>query len=351
MKRWFVLSSIFLGELSSLCASFAILQSIPGQRKENEVTISLFVSTSDEVSQQGLDEEELEQRNLRFGGVGRLYTSLKHKDDIKHDPHLEVLDRLSKATVIVVGLGGVGSWAAEALCRSGVGNLVLIDLDDICISNTNRQLHALSSTVGRMKIDEMKNRLSEINPKCNISLVHDFVSEENVEKILRNIPNLTACLDAIDGTSGKAPLIAACSRLRIPIVTCGGSAGLTDPTKFVCEDLARVRDDKLLAACRRTLRAEHGFEEGLPFRDAQGKKNKLPKKWKINAVYSTELPKVLPKGMDMSSFRRCDGALGTACFVTGTSGFIAAGTIVDMIAKDKRLIPRRFFAENNETKA
>jgi tRNA A37 threonylcarbamoyladenosine dehydratase len=206
----------------------------------------------------------------------RLYTSppssSKKKDkEVAQDPHLQVVERFSRATVVVVGLGGVGSWAAEALCRSGIGSLVLIDLDDICISNTNRQLHALSSTVGKMKIDEMKRRLNDINPDCNITLIHDFVSPDNVDDIVTSIPNLTACLDAIDGTKGKASIIAACSRYGIPIVTCGGSAGRTDPTKFVCEDLTRAMGDKLLASCRKDLRKLYGFEEGASFGELQRK--------------------------------------------------------------------------------
>jgi tRNA A37 threonylcarbamoyladenosine dehydratase len=131
--------------------------------------------------------------------------------------HLQVVDRLAQATVVVVGLGGVGSWSAEALCRSGIGNLVLIDLDDICISNTNRQMHAMSSTVGKFKIDEMARRFKDINPDCNITLIHDFVSADNVDGFLTSIPGVTACLDAIDGTKGKSALIAACARHQIPV--------------------------------------------------------------------------------------------------------------------------------------
>jgi tRNA A37 threonylcarbamoyladenosine dehydratase len=97
-------------------------------------------------------------------------------NDSSLDPHLAVVDRLAESTVVVIGIGGVGSWAAEALCRSGVGNLILVDLDDICISNTNRQLHATSSTTGKRKIDEMKRRLLDINPDCNVTNIHDFVS-------------------------------------------------------------------------------------------------------------------------------------------------------------------------------
>ena len=258
------------------------------------------------------------------------------------EPHLEVVERLSNAVVVIVGLGGVGSWAAEAVCRSGVGNLVLIDLDDICISNTNRQLHALSSTVGKMKIDEMAKRLNDINPDCNVTLIHDFVSPDNVDDVLLSIPGVTACLDAIDGAKGKSSLIAACSRHGIPIVTCGGSAGRTDPTKFVCDDLSRVSGDPLLSACRKNLRRRYGFEEGISWREKQDKKRKPPRKWNIKAVFSKEPQKALPRGSDSSSLRRCDGALGTACFVTGTSGFVAAGQIIEMIANDNLSVPTNF---------
>ena len=266
----------------------------------------------------------------------RLYTTPDDASDSNPDPYLTVVERLSRATVVVVGLGGVGSWAAEALCRSGVGNLVLIDLDDICISNTNRQLHALSSTVGTMKIEEMKRRILDINPQCNVTLIHDFVGPDNVQDILLGLPGVSACLDAIDGARGKTSLIAACASLKIPIVTCGGSAGRTDPTKFVSDDLTRVQNDKLLAACKKELRKNYGFEAGLSFRELQH--NKAPSKWRIKAVYSMEIPKIVRD--NGSSMRRCDGALGTACFVTGTAGFIAAGLIVDMIAKDQLKAPK-----------
>eukprot|EP00980_Cylindrotheca_fusiformis_P016967 scaffold5159_cov112-Cylindrotheca_fusiformis.AAC.21 len=281
-------------------------------------------------------EEETEQRNLRFAGVGRLYApTLSSDDDSAETAHLEVVDRLEKSTVAVVGLGGVGSWAAEALCRSGIGNLVLIDLDDICISNTNRQIHAMSSTVGKFKIDEVARRFGDINPACNITLIHDFVSADNVDSIFGSIPDLTACLDAIDGARGKSALMAACARHQIPVsdiqsltyvmssklVTCGGSAGRTDPCAFVCEDLARVSGDPLLTSCRRNLRKAYGFEAGEPFKNKEGKRNRPARKWNIMAIVSKEPQKASPKGSDASSLRRCDGALGTGVFVTGTAGF------------------------------
>lgn len=286
--------------------------------------------------------------NSYFFQQFRLFTS-PNSQKATIDPHLQVIERLSRATVLVVGLGGVGSWAAEAICRSGVGRLILVDLDDVCISNTNRQLHATSSSVGKMKIDVMRSRLQDINPDCEIELIHDFVSPDNVDEILTDIPNITACLDAIDGTKGKASLIAACARYQIPIITCGGSAGRTDPTKFVCEDLTRIKGDRLLSACRKTLRKSYGFEEGVSFGDLQGKKKKPTRKWNIPAICSTEPQKSLPQGSDSSSLRRCDGALGTACFVTGTAGFVAAGELIAQIASDKLRVPRQFKGNKPET--
>jgi tRNA A37 threonylcarbamoyladenosine dehydratase len=323
------------------------------------------------------------------------------------DAALLVLQRLSQATVIIVGLGGVGSWSAEALCRSGVGHLVLIDLDDICISNTNRQVHTLSTTVGHMKIDEMKQRLHDIHPDCQITLIYDFVSKDNVHDILSSIQNKTirssnsssindknvpsspslVCLDAMDAAPDKVALIAACADLKIPIVTCGGAAELSDPTQVRTADLSKVTEDYLLRACRKMLRQENGFQRGVPFhlrkrvershqqqsqpqqvvhaeldekeqeqnvktaammelqkKDDEDHRHVKYRTWNIDAVYSTELPPLDKSSKDdnnESAFRRCDCAAGTACFVTGTFGFVAAGRIVDMIANQQFRAPRR----------
>lgn len=289
------------------------------------------------------------QRQLRFQGVGRLYETFDGIAAATGDlaPHLQILERLTHATVAVIGLGGVGSWAAEALCRSGIGNIVLVDLDDICISNTNRQLHATSSTIGRMKIDEMRRRLLDINPECKITNIHDFVSTENVNDILNGLlPELTACVDAIDGQSSKTALIAGCVENNIPVVTCGGSAGRMDPTKIVCEDLTRATGDKLLSACRKNLRQLYGFSEGEVMSQLKGTK---PKKWGIEAVFSIEEQKGLPEGSSDSSsaLRRCDGVLGTACFVTGTYGFVAASRVVEMIANEKLIVAKKSRIRNS----
>jgi len=313
----------------------------------NRLSLRLFITFDIKDSDIGVNGVNLvsqnsslaEERHLRFQGVGRLYSKSSSSTTAATDPHLQILDRLNQATVAVVGLGGVGSWAAEALCRSGVGNLVLIDLDDICISNTNRQLHALSTTVGHMKIDEMKRRLLAVNPDCTVTLIHDFVTADNVYEIFGRLGNPAAIIDAIDGSTEKSALLAVSAEYEIPVVTCGSAAGKIDPTKIVCEDLTVVNGDKLLSNCRRKLRKEYGFAEGIPFRGIR--KGKKVKKWNIAAVYSLEKQKALPSGSDASSLRRCDGALGTACFVTGSFGFVAASRVVDMIANGKLKPPSR----------
>jgi tRNA A37 threonylcarbamoyladenosine dehydratase len=310
---------------------------------------------------------------LRFSGIGRLYsnniTSSTGDEAVAGvgssdtEKVMIVLNRLVKATVVIVGIGGVGSWASEALCRSGIGSIVLVDLDDVCISNTNRQVHALSSTVGKFKIEEMKQRLHQINPHCNVSLIHEFVSKQNVESMLdRIVSSLSSkdslstktkatisnsrslcVLDAIDGKIEKAALIAACAARQIPIVTVGGSAGKTDPTSIVLQDLARVQDDRLLFACRKILRQEYGFKKPNLL-----KPKRPAKKWHIMAVYSSEQGGTQDNEGNNNSFvpssslRICDSALGTACYVTGTFGFVAAGAIIDMVASNNFITPQAF---------
>jgi tRNA A37 threonylcarbamoyladenosine dehydratase len=193
-----------------------------------------------------------------------------------------------------------------------------------------------------MKIDEMRRRLLQINPECSVTNVHEFVSQDNVHELLDSLlPDLDVVLDAIDTRKAKTALLAACVEKKIPIVTVGGAAGKKDPTKIQFEDLARVNGDGLLRSCRSNLRKFNGFSQGAKWADRQGKNR--PKKWRIPAVYSTEIIKELPKNADntVGALRTCDGALGTACFVTGTFGFVAAGQVVDMIAQGKLLKPRK----------
>lgn len=286
---------------------------------------SILLALSGETS--GLFEEEPSYQ--RFLGVGRLYEkeSIVSADSISN--------KLSQSTVAVVGIGGVGSWAVEALVRSGVGNVILVDLDDICTSNINRQLHALSSTVGKIKIDVMKERVLDINPSCNVTLVHDFISVDNAIDIVASFKSkkVDIIIDSIDGQNEKTALIAAACIHQMPIITCGGAAGRFNPTEIVCDDLSRSEQCRLLASCKNRLRDTYKLFK-------QGSLKKTPRRWKIWAVFSTEVQKQVNPSADKSSFRRCDGALGTACFVTGTYGFVAASKAVSMIANDELIVPK-----------
>jgi tRNA A37 threonylcarbamoyladenosine dehydratase len=335
-----ILLPIPSGSFVITSSNYYYSSSLPTSRLRDTVDNVESASSSPSSSSSSSSSSSEEERNLRFSGVGRLYTNTAsitppEEQQSSREGHLQVIDRLEASHVVVVGLGGVGSWATEALARSGIGCITLIDLDDVCISNTNRQLHALSTTVGQMKIDVMKQRIIEINPNCNVTLIHDFVSKGNADEIWDIIEKsssiaVTACLDAIDGSDAKSAWIASCARRGVSVVTCGGSAGRTDPTKFVCADLTRAIEDPLLSSCRKNLRKYYGFQEGITpgakSRDENGKKrSKLPRKWRIQAVYSTESPQSPPRN-DNSSMGRCDGALGTACFVTGTSGFVVSSS-------------------------
>ena len=313
------------------------------------LALSSTQTTSESNKLTEFSEADTEDMNheARFGGISRLYSAHKMNSADSSSSDETLLDRLQKSTVVVVGLGGVGSWAAEALCRSGVGHLALIDLDDICISNTNRQLHTTSATVGQFKIDVLADRFRSINPRCHVTCINDFVSAENVHSILDEIHNtsinelggsgITAVLDAIDGSTAKAALLAACTDRKLPTVTVGGAAGRLDPSAIVCHDLSVVKDDKLLSTCRKYLRKDYGFPPGAAFHE----KKKKVKKFRLPAVYSTERVPDIPASATTSNLRQCDGALGTACFVTGTFGFMAASQIMKGIAKNNLKPPRR----------
>ena len=212
-----------------------------------------------------------------------------------------------------------------------------------------------------MKIDVMKSRLLDINPHCNVTLLHEFVTIENANSLLSSLlPNLTACIDAIDGMYEKTALLLACVHHQIPIVTCGGAAGRMDPTKVVVDDLTKVNDDRLLFKCRKLLRQKYGFPKvplvGSVPGSSKTKSDGRVRNWRIQAVYSTEVqqkamePIVKSTLVDesnnddvviTSSFRTCDGPLGTASFVTATYGLSAAWKVVEMIALNQMVVPKK----------
>ncbi|MFN0068382.1 MAG: ThiF family adenylyltransferase [Limisphaerales bacterium] len=248
----------------------------------------------------------------RFGGLARLYGT---------GPTM----RLARAHVAVIGLGGVGSWAVEALARSGVGRLTLVDLDDVCESNVNRQLHALDGTLGRGKAEVLAERVRAIHPGCDVRPVAEFFTEVTAERLLA--PGHDAVLDAIDVVRNKALLLARCRARGIPAVTCGAAGGRRDPTRLRTRDLAEATHDRLLGEVRRVLRRDHGLPDA-------------PSALDIRAVFSTE-PAVFPQADGTVGAERnkpggarrlnCDAGYGTAAFVTGAFGLAAAAETVRLL--------------------
>jgi tRNA A37 threonylcarbamoyladenosine dehydratase len=251
----------------------------------------------------------------RFGGIGRLYGT-------------EGLERIRRAHVCVVGLGGVGSWAVEALARSGIGALTLVDLDDVCISNVNRQLHALDGELGKPKVEVMARRVRAINPDCVVHPLQAFFLKSNAQEILQ--AGFDYMLDAFDSPSRKCVLIAQCRERSIPVITSGAAAGRRDPTSVEVIDLAFSSHDRLLQEVRSMLRTRHGFPRG---QHAFG----------VECVLSRERV-VYPKkdglvcaapGPEQDLRIDCDTGFGTASYVTGTFGFVAASRIIQRIVEGR----------------
>jgi len=251
----------------------------------------------------------------RFGGVARLVGSAGAA-------------RLRGARVAVVGVGGVGTWAVEALARSGVGALTLIDLDDVCLTNVNRQLHALEGQIGRPKVAVMGERVRSIWPGCEVLAEERFLSAANAEELLGG--GYDAVVDAIDSVDAKCCLLATCRDLGVPMVTCGGAGGKRDPTRIRAADLSEVTHDRLLKRVRKKLRQEHGFPRG------ERVPAKIPAIYSVeNAVYPWSDGRVCAAVEPGSGSRiDCDTGLGTAAFVTGAFGLAAAAEVVRLLAVD-----------------
>ncbi|TKC82896.1 tRNA threonylcarbamoyladenosine dehydratase [Trinickia terrae] len=223
-------------------------------------------ATSPDLTTSRADEFDVD-RARRFGGVSRLYGA----------PALAAFER---SHVAVIGIGGVGSWAVEALVRNAIGTLTLIDLDNVAESNTNRQIHALDGNYGKPKVEAMAERIALINPACDARLVEDFVEPDNFDALLGG--GFDYVIDAIDSVRTKTALIAWCVERRQPLVTVGGAGGQLDPTRIRIDDLALTIQDPLLSKVRAQLRKHHGFPRG-------------PKaKFKVSAVYSDE-PLIYPE--------------------------------------------------------
>ena len=260
--------------------------------------------------------------DFRFGGIARLYGTA-------------ALSRFRAAHVMVVGIGGVGSWVVEALARSGIGRLTLVDLDEVCVSNINRQLHALDYTVGRSKVEVMVERVRAISPEARVEGHVEFFTADTASRLLgletdsisENRPDFV--VDAIDAMSNKVRLIALCQGAGIPLVVCGGAGGRRDPTAVRVADLATVTHDRLLSEVRKRLRREHGF-------------SRTSKKLRIECVHSAEAPVFPDRDGQVCSTRasdnelplrlNCESGFGSATQVTGTFGFAAAARVLARLA-------------------
>jgi tRNA A37 threonylcarbamoyladenosine dehydratase len=249
----------------------------------------------------------------RFGGLGRLYG-------------MAALARLHGAHVAVIGVGGVGSWVVEGLARSGIGAITLIDLDDVCVTNVNRQLPALDGNIGRPKVAALADRVRLINPECKVTAVSEFFTAETAPRLLTN--RYDWVVDCIDAVTNKALVIAECVKRGQPVVTVGGAGGKRDATRIRVGDLGGSHGDDLLKMVRRKLRRDHGFAKGegndygIPCVSSQ-EKPVYP--W-ADGTCSTEPEEDSNLRLD------CATGFGTAVFVTAAFGFAAAGEVVRRVA-------------------
>lgn len=256
----------------------------------------------------------------RFGGIARLYGDA-------------ALTRFRSAHICVIGVGGVGSWIVEALARSAIGHITMIDLDNVAESNINRQLHALSDTLGMAKVTALAQRVAQINPYCEVTEIEDFLTADNLNEMI-GAHSYDYIIDAIDNVRAKTALIAYCRQHGLKLVTIGGAGGQIDPTKIAVIDLCRTEQEPLLAKVRKRLRAEHGFPRGT--------KNKFG----IDAVYSTEplrfpdSPEICETGDDSShgvTGLNCAG-FGSAMVVTASFGMVAAAHVLSKLAQQNEVV-------------
>lgn len=251
----------------------------------------------------------------RFGGIARLYGQ-------------QAFDKLQQSHVCIIGIGGVGSWAAESLARTGLGQLTLIDHDDIAESNINRQIHSLSNTLEQSKVEAMAQRIKLINPACQVNIIDDFITDTNCKKHLDQ--GYDYVIDAIDSIKFKCAIIYYCKRNKIPVITTGGAGGLTDPTMITVADLAKTWNDPLAAKVRSQLRYAYGYTKNTR------------RSFGIKCVFSTEQQRY-PKPDGSVDYAKpgvkgvhldCSLGFGSATHITATFGFVAAAKAIDGLIKN-----------------
>ncbi len=237
----------------------------------------------------------------RFNGVANLIGKDK-------------MNILTNANICVVGLGGVGSWSAEALARCGVGRITIVDYDEISQTNVNRQIHSLDGEFHKTKVNGMAERISRINPDCIIKAIHSFFTYENADNILSE--NYSYVIDATDSPSKKCLLADKCKKKEIPLIMTGASGGKIDPTMIRIADLSEVYNDRLLQEVRKKLRVKYGFPRaGSPIG--------------IDAVFSLEPAKrINTPAIKNGEESNIQTGVGTAVFVTAVFGFVAVSRVV-----------------------
>jgi len=247
----------------------------------------------------------------RFGGIDRLFGP-------------QGMARLRQAQVIVAGIGGVGSWCAEALARSGVGALTLIDLDHVSESNVNRQLHALTSTIGQAKTEAMAQRIAQINPDCRVTTIDAFVEPDNAADLIA--ADSQVLVDCTDQMAAKIAMIRLTAQRGAPIVVCGGAGGKTDPLRLRAGDLAHACHDALLAKLRQRLRCQYGYPAAV---DAAGRKRKRVPTMGVRCLW-VDQPALLPQAWQPGAHKdqapqglSCAG-YGSVVTVTASMGLAAA---------------------------
>jgi tRNA A37 threonylcarbamoyladenosine dehydratase len=247
----------------------------------------------------------------RFSGVRRLYGE-------------QGLATLQQAHVLVIGMGGVGSWAVEALARNAVGKLTLVDLDNVAESNVNRQIHALEENLGKAKVTAMRERIAAINPQCEVREIEDFVTPENVPQVMAGSPDIV--VDCMDDTRAKIALAAYCKQQQLPLVMVGSAGGKLDATRLRLADLSQVQGDRMLAKVRNQLRRDHGFPKASD--------HKKSARFGIVAVYSDEPVDRPEEACDTSQGAltglNCAGYGSSVC-VTASAGFIAAQQAIQQL--------------------
>lgn len=264
----------------------------------------------------------------RFGGIARLYGDA-------------ALERFRHAHVCVIGVGGVGSWAVEALARSAIGQITMIDLDNLAESNINRQIHALSNTLGQAKVTALAERIALINPYCKVTQIEEFIDADNLAAMLP-LHHFDYVIDAIDNVRAKTALIVYCRENKIPLVTIGSAGGQIDPTQIAVCDLCRTEQEPLLAKVRKRLRALHGFPRGT--------KNKFG----IDAVYSTEplrFPELCATDETDDAASGITGlncaGFGSAMVVTASFGLVAAGHVLKKLASEAQSADTNFSQQDS----